>query len=58
MPDAGICFQLDDTAENALKQIEEKGYALSYAADPRQLFKVGVGFGSSSGTLTDRKAGE
>lgn len=50
-------FKLDDTAENALKQIEEKGYALSYAADPRQLFKIGIGFSSSSRTLTDWKLG-
>ena len=37
-------FKVDKSAEEALAQIEEKGYALPYAADQRQLFKIGVSF--------------
>ena len=46
-------FKLDGTAEDALKQIEEKGYATEYAADSRKLFKVGVNFSSETGTISD-----
>jgi hypothetical protein len=35
-------FKLFDSAENALKQIEEKGYAVPYLADSRKIVKVGV----------------
>ncbi|MCD8270659.1 MAG: ATP-binding protein [Parabacteroides sp.] len=37
-------FKLDGTAEEALCQIDEKKYALPFAADPRKLFKIGVNF--------------
>ena len=37
-------FKLDGTAEEALKQIEEKQYALPFATDQRKLFKIGVNF--------------
>ena len=40
-------FKLDGTAEEALQQIEEKGYATPFAADPRQLVKVGVNFNNA-----------
>ena len=46
-------FKLDGTAEDALRQIEEKGYATEYAADARKLFKVGVNFSSETGTISD-----
>ena len=46
-------FKLDGTAEDALKQIEDKGYATEYAADTRKLFKVGVNFSSETGTISD-----
>jgi len=39
-----IEFKLNDTAEAALQQIEDKQYALPYVNDPRKLFKVGVEF--------------
>jgi hypothetical protein len=39
-----IEFKLNDTAEAALQQIEEKAYALPYAHDGRCLYKVGVEF--------------
>lgn len=37
-------FKLNGTAEQALDQIDEKGYLIPYRADGRQLVKVGVEF--------------
>ena len=39
-------FKLDKSADEALQQIEDKGYAQPYAADPRRLYKIGVNFSS------------
>ena len=44
-------FKRDGTAKEALKQIEEKGYALSFAADARKLYKIGVTFDSEKRIL-------
>ena len=41
-------LKVDKTADEALKQIEDKQYAAPFAADPRKLFKVGIRFGSKS----------
>ncbi|MBQ6669553.1 MAG: AAA family ATPase [Deltaproteobacteria bacterium] len=41
-------LKVDQSAEAALQQIEEKGYATPYAADPRKLFKLGVNFSTKS----------
>lgn len=41
-------FKLEGTAEEALAQINEKQYALPFAADPRQLFKIGVNFSNKT----------
>ena len=46
-------FKLNSTAEQALKQIEEKEYALPYAADSRKVYKVGISFSSETGTIND-----
>ena len=46
-------FKLDNTADAALRQIEEKGYALPYAADNRHVYKIGVNFSSEIGTIDD-----
>ena len=51
-------FKLDGTADEALKQIEDKGYASEYASDPRRLYKIGVSFSSESGTVGDWKVVE
>ena len=48
-------FKLDGTADEALKQIEDKGYARPYAADKRKLFKIGASFSSQTGTIDDWK---
>jgi hypothetical protein len=41
-------FKLDGTAEEALTQINDKSYALPFAADDRKLIKVGVNFSSQT----------
>ena len=46
-------FKLNATAQLALAQIEERGYALPYAADPRKVYKVGISFSSETGTVND-----
>ncbi|MBQ8888603.1 MAG: ATP-binding protein [Bacteroidaceae bacterium] len=48
-------FKLDGTAEEALQQIEDKGYVRPYASDNRTLYKVGVSFSSETGTVDDWK---
>ena len=46
-------FKLNSTAEVALKQIDDKGYAQPYAADKRKIYKVGISFSSETGTVND-----
>ena len=46
-------FKLNSSAAVALRQIEDKGYALPYADDKRKLFKVGISFSSETGTIND-----
>jgi hypothetical protein len=41
-------FKLDGTAEEALKQIDDRNYAAPFAADHRRLVKVGVNFSSTT----------
>ena len=48
-------FKLDGSADEALKQIEEKGYARPYASDRRLIYKIGVSFSSQTGTIDDWK---
>ena len=48
-------FKRDSSADEALAQIEEKGYALPYAADKRKLFKIGVNFNSEERVLDEWK---
>ena len=51
-------FKLDGTADEALQQIEDKGYARPYEADSRKLFKVGTVFSSETGTISEFKITE
>ena len=51
-------FKLDGTADEALAQIEEKGYARPYSADSRKLYKIGVSFSSATGTVEEWKVAE
>ena len=48
-------FKLDGTSAEALRQIEDRGYALEYASDARQLYKIGVSFSSETGTVGEWK---
>ena len=48
-------FKLDGTADEALQQIEDKGYARPYEADKRKLFKIGTVFSSEMGTVSEFK---
>ena len=48
-------FKLDGSAEEALRQIEEKGYVRPYAGDSRQLFKIGVSFSFGTGIVAERE---
>ena len=41
------------SAEDALKQIEEFGYGLAYAADPRKQIHIGITFDSEKRELTE-----
>jgi len=52
-----IEIKLDGSADEALKQIEEKGYAEPYAKDSRELFKVGVNFASDIKGIKEWKIG-
>ena len=48
-------LKTDQTAAAALAQIEEKGYAAPYAADGRQLFKLGLNFSTQSKQIDEWK---
>lgn len=41
-------FKLEGSAEEALRQINEKNYAQPFAADPRKLFKIGINFSNQT----------
>ena len=44
-------FKLKGTAEEALKQIDDKGYLIPYQADQREVVKIGVEFSAESRNL-------
>ena len=48
-----IELKIDKTAEAALQQIEEKGYAKPFVNDPRKLFKIGVSFSTANRRIED-----
>ena len=48
-------LKVDGTADEALAQIEEKGYAKPFAADPRKLCKIGVNFSSATRRIEEWK---
>ena len=45
-------LKLDGTVEEALKQIDDKGYAIPYEVDGRRIVKVGIRFSSEERTIT------
>ena len=60
MPDAVFVFELkyDGSAEEAIRQIDEKGYLIPYSADGKRLFKIGVNYDSTQRTICDWKIRE
>lgn len=46
-------FKLNGSAQEALDQIDEKGYLIPYTADGRQMIKVGVNFDAGERNLGD-----
>ena len=46
-------FKYDKDAQTALRQIDEKGYLVPFAADGRALYKVGVNFSAETRTIDD-----
>ena len=45
-------LKVDDTVDNALAQIDSKGYAIPYEADGRKVTKCGVSISSEAHTIT------
>ena len=45
-------FKLHDTAEAALKQIDDKGYLIPYQADGREVIKIGVEFSAEKRNIS------
>ena len=54
-PDAVYVFELkyDGSAEEAIKQIDDKGYLIPYSADGKRLYKIGVNYDSQQRTIGD-----
>ena len=48
-------LKLDKSAEEALAQIEAKGYAQPFADDDRHLFKIGINFSTATRRIDDWK---
>ena len=51
-------FKIDESADEALAQIEKKQYALPFAHDPRKLYKIGVNFSSKTRRIESWKVVE
>ena len=60
LPEAIYVFELkyDGSAEEALQQIDDKGYLIPYSADGKRLYKVGVNYDSTQRTISDWKIKE
>ena len=51
-------LKIDNTADAALQQIEERGYAKPFVNDPRRLFKIGVSFSTADRRIEEWKVVE
>ena len=49
-------LKVDDTVDNALAQIDSKGYAIPYEADGRQVTKCGVSISSEARNIVHWRA--
>jgi hypothetical protein len=45
-------FKLNGTAEEALQQIDDKGYLIPYQADGREVIKLGVEFSAETRNIS------
>ncbi len=54
-PTAIFVFEvkINKSAQEALAQIDDKGYMIPYAADERKLYKIGISFSTETRTLED-----
>ena len=50
-----IELKTDSSAESALSQIDEKGYAKPFSNDSRKIFRIGVNFSTSNRRIEDWK---
>lgn len=50
-------FKLDGSAEAALQQINDKGYAIEFETSGKKIHKIGVNISSETGTVSDWKVG-
>ena len=48
-------LKMDGSADEALQQIDDKGYAIPYEADGRKVVKVGINFSSKDRTIQEWK---
>ena len=48
-------FKLDGTADEALQQIADKGYAREYTTGTKTVYKIGCSFSTETGTIGDWK---
>lgn len=57
MPDTIYVMELkfDKTAEEALQQIDDKGYLIPYSADGKRMVKVGINYNSQKRTIGEWK---
>lgn len=46
---------MDKSADEALAQIDDRGYGIRYEADGRKFMKIGVSFSSETRTVTGWK---
>ncbi len=53
-----IELKFDRSAQEALDQINEKGYALPFTAGRREVIKIGVNFSTSSRTISEWDVGK
>ena len=53
-----IEVKLDGTADEALRQIEERRYAVPFAADGRRVYRIGVNFSSATRGIEEWKIEE
>ena len=50
-------FKLDGSAEAALKQIDDRGYANEFLTSGKTIYKIGVNISSETGTVAEWKIG-